>query len=386
MHAMIRKPALIALLLGALTLTALPALAAPTARVAQLYQSHCSVCHGDHGDGHSRAAADMVPRPRDFTAPQAAVELTRARMIRSIREGRPGTAMAGWKTQLSDRQIGDLADYIRERFMVPTAYDTSSEGRRVYAEYCSVCHGDKGNGDSRAARSLDPHPRDFTSPSAREELSRERMMFSVTYGRANTAMAAWGSQLKEGQIVAVVDYIRTSFMGLSPGAEAPAMAHRPQDGASHGAGHNHAEHRHVVPGRDLAAFFTEPFPQGLKGRSAEGESLYRGNCVPCHGAKGDGNGPRAFFILPRPRDFGHPAARASLNRPHLYEGIAKGVLRSEMPAWQTVLSPQQIADVAEYVLTEFIRPPAAARPAPHHHVHAAGAEHQHDKHEHGAAH
>lgn len=320
---------------------------APHLDAARLYHDYCSVCHGDHGNGKSHAARDLKPPPRDFTTPQSATELTRTRMVASIREGRPGTAMAAWKTQLTDTQIGALTDYIRDRFMVPTAYDRSNEGRRVYAEYCSVCHGDRGNGRSRAAPSLDPKPRDFTAAAARRELTRERMIFSTSYGRPNTAMAGWKAQLTDRQIAAVVDYVRTTFMDLG-GDAAPAAGHGTSSPGRLASATNRPNH---------AVDFSRPFPMGLKGRRDRGQAMYLANCVPCHGVQGNGKGPRAFFILPRPRDFTHPAVRASFNRPRLYRAIAKGVLGAEMPAWEKVLNPQEIADIAEYMLGAFIRPP-----------------------------
>src|SRR5262245_23812623 len=46
----------------------------------------------------------------------------------------------------------------------------------LYHNYCSVCHGDQGDGQSRARGSLNPPPRDFTTAYALSELSRERMV------------------------------------------------------------------------------------------------------------------------------------------------------------------------------------------------------------------
>jgi len=333
---------------------------------ARLFDEHCSVCHGDNGDGRSRASANLSPRPRDFTAPQSAAELTRERMIQAIREGRPGTAMAPWKSRFSDAQIAGLSDYIRRRFMVATAYDESNEGRRIYAEFCSVCHGDRGNGMSRAARSLDPPPRDFTSAIARRELTRERMIFGVTYGRANTAMAPWNTQLSAKQMEAVVEYVRETFMGAGG---ASSIARNGGDRVRVNQGPPPVEPQrganpHAFPGNDPESHFAQPFPQGLVGHRDSGLALYLANCVPCHGVKGDGQGPRAYFILPRPRDFGHPSARASFNRPRLFEAISKGKLGSEMPAWEKVLTPQQIADIGEHVLHTYIRADAShATPA-----------------------
>ncbi len=81
------------------------AVAAETRDPALLYHNYCSVCHGDKGDGNSHARSSLNPPPRDFTRPEAAVALTRERMLAAVRDGIPGTAMAGWKTQLSEEEI-----------------------------------------------------------------------------------------------------------------------------------------------------------------------------------------------------------------------------------------------------------------------------------------
>jgi mono/diheme cytochrome c family protein len=81
------------------------------------------------------------------------------------------------------------------------------------------------------------------------------------------------------------------------------------------------------------------------------------NCTACHGADGKGNGPRAYFIYPRPRNFHHPASKARFNRPELFNAIKKGVIGREMPAWEKVMSDQQIADITEYVFQTFIDQP-----------------------------
>jgi hypothetical protein len=59
----------------------------------------------------------MQPPPRDFTLPEVAAELNRNRMIASITNGRPGTAMMGYGSQFSQADIEAMADFIREAFM-----------------------------------------------------------------------------------------------------------------------------------------------------------------------------------------------------------------------------------------------------------------------------
>ncbi|ROR29061.1 cbb3-type cytochrome c oxidase subunit III [Inmirania thermothiophila] len=315
---------------------------------ARIYHENCSVCHGDRGDGRTRAANNLVPPPRDFTAPDAAVELTRERMVRSVMEGRPGTAMPPWKAQLTRAEIEAVVGYIREHFMRPVASEEVEAGRRIYAENCSVCHGERGDGRSRAAGRLDPPPTDFTHADP-EELTRERMIHSVSFGRPNTAMPPWRFRLSEEEIETVVDYIRTAFM------PAPAAV-AGRGGAAGPAGEDGGGHGHETPSGDLAAFMAEPMPKGLEGDPEWGRRFFEENCAACHGKNGDGRGPRSFFIFPRPRDFSHPGAVTSLNREHLFEAIAMGDVGSEMPAWSKVLTDQEIANVAEYVFQAFIEP------------------------------
>jgi mono/diheme cytochrome c family protein len=147
----------------------------------------------------------------------------------------------------------------------------------------------------------------------------------------------------------VVDYIRSAFMGADSAGISGTYAHgRPE--AGHDAGHH-----------DRPADMTAAMPKGLRGDAERGGRFYKANCATCHGVSGDGRGPRAYFINPKPRNFLHAASRAELNRPELFEHISEGVLGTEMPAWNKVLSPQQIADVGEYVFRAFIQPKTGAK-------------------------
>ena len=106
---------------------------------------------------------------------------------------------------------------------------------------------------------------------------------------------------------------------------------------------------------------TAGLPNGLKGDSKRGGAFYLANCATCHGARGDGAGPRAYFINPKPRNFVEDASRARLNRVALYAAVSEGKLGTEMPAWSKVATPQQMADVSEYVFQSFVLGKAAAQ-------------------------
>jgi mono/diheme cytochrome c family protein len=108
---------------------------------------------------------------------------------------------------------------------------------------------------------------------------------------------------------------------------------------------------------------TAGLPNGLKGDLKRGGAFYLANCATCHGQRGDGAGPRAYFINPKPRNFNDAASRARFNRLALYAAVSEGRNGSEMPAWNKVATPQQMADVSEYVFRSFIQGAAVSAAA-----------------------
>lgn len=302
-----------------------------------LYHNYCSVCHGDRGDGRSRASKSLVPPPRDFTT---ATNLPRDTMIAIVTHGKPGTAMVGWKTQLNPQEVESIVDYIRTNFMKIALDPVLSQGRNVYARYCVACHGESGRGLISANPQMGAQPRNFVTEEARTTLTRERMIASITNGRPGTAMSAFGNKLPAQDIEAVSRYIREVLMEDLSGSISGTSANTGKQQISG------------------VAWMDEPMPKGLKGNPQRGKTFYMNNCFTCHGVKGDGQGPRAYFINPKPRDFLSSAA-STFNRPMLFNAIAEGRNGSEMPAWNKVLNDQQIADVAEFVFRTFIQPPGA---------------------------
>jgi mono/diheme cytochrome c family protein len=326
--------ALLALGLACFGFGAEPSVAEEDA-VKERFSLYCSVCHGDRGDGASHAQQGLVPPPRDFTDPAFGSAITRERLVGAITNGVPGTAMVAWQTELSAAEIDELADYILQNFIASPAPVTTvshtqaadSETQLIYRESCSVCHGDDGKGAVWGQNSLSTTPRDFTTEQASIELTRDRMIMSVTHGRPGTPMPGFGSQLDDQQVANIVDYIRTRFMTTAANSDEQTVA---------------------------SDYHERPFPADLTGNFERGRSLYFQNCLECHGAQGAGDGPRAYFIFPRPRNFNDGATKEILNRPRLYDGVANGVIGREMPAWRFVFAAQDIADVSEFVYREFI--------------------------------
>ncbi len=83
-----------------------------------------------------------------------------------------------------------------------------------------------------------------------------------------------------------------------------------------------------------------------------GESLFQGLCARCHGKNGDGNGPFARFLNPKPRDLtGRPfKQRADASDIGLYRTLSLGINGTAMPAW-SALSPSDRWALVHYVKT-----------------------------------
>lgn len=94
------------------------------------------------------------------------------------------------------------------------------------------------------------------------------------------------------------------------------------------------------------------------GDASYGRELYARYCQSCHGADGEGDGPAAESMAPKPRDFtsGHfKFASTIVGLPptdgDLYRTIAQGVPGTAMPAWGNRLEEKQIWALVSYLGT-----------------------------------
>jgi mono/diheme cytochrome c family protein len=93
----------------------------------------------------------------------------------------------------------------------------------------------------------------------------------------------------------------------------------------------------------------------LAGHAKAGAADYRRYCVGCHGVIGDGNGEVAQWLDPKPRDFtlgifkcrSTPTGTLPTDE-DLFNTIARGLDRSNMPIWNT-FTKQQRADLVAWV-------------------------------------
>ncbi len=93
----------------------------------------------------------------------------------------------------------------------------------------------------------------------------------------------------------------------------------------------------------------------IEGHAADAAMPYRRYCLVCHGDLGDGNGESAQWLDPKPRDFNlaifkcrsTPTGTLPTDE-DLFDTIARGLDRSNMPPWST-FTKQERADLVAWI-------------------------------------
>src|SRR5262245_15280026 len=103
-----------------------------------------------------------------------------------------------------------------------------------------------------------------------------------------------------------------------------------------------------------------------------GKALYDRHCTACHGPGGKGDGPAAFYVAPRPRDFSTGLYKIRSTETgsvptddDLIQSIRQGLYGTAMPGWDRILSDADMQDVAAYIKSlspHFATPPEVVKP------------------------
>lgn len=122
----------------------------------------------------------------------------------------------------------------------------------------------------------------------------------------------------------------------------------------------------------LAAAVLGPPAWGERGDPQAGRAVYERRCAGCHGDKGDGQGPAAELLVPRPRDFttGVYKIRTTASKipsdQDLFRVITEGMPGTSMPPW-AVLPERDRWNLVAYIKTfapEKFREPARPQELP----------------------
>lgn len=89
---------------------------------------------------------------------------------------------------------------------VPATKESIAAGKRVYEANCSMCHGEKGEGNGPVAAGLSPKPADFRDAKLMKLDTDGGLFWKITHG--NSPMPAWDA-LPAKQRWDLINYIRT---------------------------------------------------------------------------------------------------------------------------------------------------------------------------------
>ncbi|CUS32754.1 putative Monoheme cytochrome c [Candidatus Nitrospira nitrosa] len=90
------------------------------------------------------------------------------------------------------------------------------------------------------------------------------------------------------------------------------------------------------------------FAQVIRGDAKTGQAVYEQQCLRCHGAKLDGNGPDSKDLVILPANLQAHKSRSKTDW-ELLVAISNGVLFSPMHGFRGKLTDQQMLDVLSYI-------------------------------------
>jgi mono/diheme cytochrome c family protein len=243
-----------------------------------LFNQFCTECHGQ-----LIPEADNRQQARDI-----------------ISSGGPHETMPVWGEILTDEQLDALVTYT-----FAAASGTPLElGQQLFAQNCSACHGDFGEGGPNPTRRDD-----VIAPISSSEYLQTRddatLRAIISQGQPNFGMSpfgsAYGGPLDDDEIDAIVGYIR-SWEQNPPVDLPPAVA----EGA-------------------------------LAGSGAE---IFANVCAQCHGPEGEG------LIGPSLRD---KAFQSQYSDQQIFTTISDGHEATPMIAWGGILSSEQIQELVTFI-------------------------------------
>ena len=239
----------------------------------------------------------------------------------------PGTLMPD--LELSDAQAEDLAQYMLSlhRKQMGAAHTPvpsrrqhrPAGGARLFAMFCSSCHGEQGYGsmvlDPELMVLADP-PAELMTPAINNAdtlaaASDDFLRHIMTTGRRDTNMLGWsaaGGGLSTAEIERLVEYVR-SWESAGPALTSISAA---------------------------------------RGDRRRGRALYRSRCTGCHGSKGEGGIGVALNSL---------SFLAAASDQFLAQAIVFGRANTAMPSWKQ-LDAGEVSDLLAHIRSWEQQPPA----------------------------
>jgi len=274
----------------------------------------CNSCHGTDGQGSTvrdpllEAAADVPPELMvpSLNNPDTLAVASNEYLTSIIRHGRPDTTMIAWGAHngggLRPDEVDHLAQFIRtwepprpDKTAIASVRGEPHAGKLLYNRNCASCHGSSGKGGIGTT---------LNAPSFLAIASDEFLGQALIEGRPNTAMPSW-RQFNSQQISDIISHLRTW---------------------------------HPLRNDKKTTFRTLKSIRRTPAVSVTiGDTIYKANCVMCHGEKGEGDlapsiATQEFLTI--------------VDNSYLYDTIALGRPGTGMPAWRHFSNQDLISLIA----------------------------------------
>ncbi|MGG5287986.1 FTR1 family protein [Pseudomonas shirazensis] len=120
------------------------------------------------------------------------------------------------------RQLGARLAVAYEVSQAPVITPDPARGAALYAQNCSICHGDSGAGDGPAGLGLEPAPANLRDVARLDQLSLFDLYNTLGLGIEGTEMPSFADQLDERQRWDVAAYVASFSAAPQAAAGAPA--------------------------------------------------------------------------------------------------------------------------------------------------------------------
>lgn len=235
---------------------------------------------------------------------------------------------------LAQQTEADLNSRVNIESHIGKITGLAKDGKADYRRYCTVCHGDLGDGNGESFSWVDPKPRNFqlgvfkcrSTPTG--TLPTDEDLFdTIARGLDRSNMPQWSTFTKQqrADLVAWVKHFSPRFASEKPG-EPIQIPPQPEVTAER-----------IKAGRDVFA---------------------RMQCWKCHGVTGQANGPSAATLTDdlgrpiQPFDFTEGARpKCGSSDKDLYRIFMTGLDGTPMPSFADNVKPDEAWDLVFYLKT-----------------------------------
>jgi mono/diheme cytochrome c family protein len=169
-----------------------------------LYNQECAPCHGTRGRGDGPQATQLSVPVAPLGLSDFSRQFTPTEWYTVVTQGNMEKFMPPFGN-LTDRQRWDVIAYAMS---LSTTNELIAQGKTLFRENCTACHGLTGKGNGTDAGKLSNRPVDLTSQSIMAQTSASSLYQAISSGIIPD-MPAYGNSLDDNERWALVSYLRS---------------------------------------------------------------------------------------------------------------------------------------------------------------------------------